>query len=243
MAVCLLSWNVVMTVLSRRDSMYHMTNGTAEYGERPMAQAPASPRSRAGRSDETREALLAAAHDLLATEGASALTVRRIAAAAGVSTMNVYSRFGGKDGVLDELFIHGFQRMSDEMADSPTSDDPIEDLMECGRAYRAFARNNPTYYSLMFDRVAPDFAPSDRAIETALAGHARVIARVERAMEAGAIRQGDPFQVASALWACDHGLASLEYRTPAGARSELFDWDAISETAMRAMLRGLAPDS
>jgi AcrR family transcriptional regulator len=133
--------------------------------------------------------------------------------------------------------------MSDEMADSPTSDDPIEDLMECGRAYRAFARNNPTYYSLMFDRVAPDFAPSDRAIETALAGHARVIARVERAMEAGAIREGDPFQVASALWACDHGLASLEYRTPAGARSELFDWDAISETAMRAMLRGLAPDS
>ena len=223
--------------------MCQMTNGTAEYGEHPMAQAPAAPRSRAGKPDETREALLAAAHDLLATAGPAALTVRRIAAAAGVSTMNVYSRFGGKDGVLDELFIHGFQRMSDEMADSPTSDDPIEDLMECGRAYRAFARNNPTYYSLMFDRVAPDFAPSDRAIETALAGHARVIDRVQRAMEAGAIRQGDAFQVASALWACDHGLASLEYRTPAGARSELFDWDVISETAMRAMLRGLAPDS
>jgi len=223
--------------------MCHMTNGTAEYGERPMAQAPAAPRSRAGKPDETREALLAAAHDLLATEGPAALTVRRIAAAAGVSTMNVYSRFGGKDGVLDELFIHGFQRMSDEMADAPTSDDPIEDLMACGRAYRAFARNNPTYYSLMFDRVAPDFAPSDRAIETALAGHARVIARVQRAMDAGLIRNGDPFQVASALWACDHGLASLEYRTPAGPRSELFDWDAISETAMRAMLRGLAPDS
>jgi AcrR family transcriptional regulator len=243
MAVWLLSWNVVMTLLSRRDSMCYMTNATAEYGERPMAQAPASPRSRAGRTDETREALLAAAHDLLATEGPSALTVRRIAAAAGVSTMNVYSRFGGKDGVLDELFIHGFQRMSDAMADSPTSDDPIEDLMECGRAYRAFARTNPTYYSLMFDRVAPDFTPSDRAVETALAGLGRVVARVERAMDAGLIRQGDPFQVASALWACDHGLASLEYRTPGGAHLELFDWDAISDTAMRAMLRGLAPDS
>jgi AcrR family transcriptional regulator len=223
--------------------MCDMTNGTAEYGERSMAHAPASPRSRVGKTDETREALLAAAHDLLATEGSPALTVRRIAAVAGVSTMNVYSRFGGKDGVLDELFIHGFQRMSDEMADTPTSDDPIEDLMACGHAYRAFARNNPTYYSLMFDRVAPDFAPSDRAIETALAGHARVIDRVQRAMDAGVIRQGDPFQVASALWATNHGLASLEYRTPAGARSELFDWDAISETAMRAMLRGLAPDS
>jgi AcrR family transcriptional regulator len=237
--------------------MCHMTNGTAEYGERPMAsraspraserlgaaQAPASSRSRAGKPDETREALLAAAHDLLATEGPSALTVRRIAAAAGVSTMNVYSRFGGKDGVLDELFIHGFQRMAEEMADAPTSDDAFEDLMACGRAYRAFARNNPTYYSLMFDRVAPDFEPSDRAVDTALAGLGRVVDRVQRAMDAGAVRQGDPFQIASALWACDHGLASLEYRTPAGARSELFDWDAISDTAMRAMLRGLAPDS
>ena len=237
--MCLLSWNGVMTLLSRRDSMCHMTNATADYGERPMAQAPASPRSRAGKPDETREALLAAAHDLLATEGAAALTVRRIAAAAGVSTMNVYSRFGGKDGVLDELFIHGFQRMSDEMADSPTSDDPIEDLMECGRAYRAFARNNPTYYSLMFDRVAPDFEPSDRAIEAALAGHARVIDRVKRAMDAGVIRQGDPFQIASALWACDHGLASLEARTPS-TEAHLFDWDAIAHRALGAMLRGLA---
>ena len=48
----------------------------------------------------------------------------------------------------------------------------------------------------------------------------RDVSYARRAMEAGAIRQGDPFQVASALWACDHGLASLEYRTPAGARSE-----------------------
>ena len=152
--MCLLSWNVVMTVLSRRDSMYHMTNGTAEYGERPMAQAPAAPRSRAGKPDETREALLAAAHDLLATEGPAALTVRRIAAAAGVSTMNVYSRFGGKDGVLDELFIHGFQRMSDEMADAPTSDDPIEDLMACGRAYRAFARTTGTSGASLFFAAA-----------------------------------------------------------------------------------------
>jgi AcrR family transcriptional regulator len=209
-----------------------------------MATAPTSPlaRAAAGRSDEAREALLAAAHDLLANEGPGALTVRRIAAAAGMSTMNVYSRFGGKDGVLDELFVDGFRRMADEMADAPTTDDPIADLVACGQAYRAFARRNPTYYSLMFDHVAPDFVPSARAVDTALAGLGRVVARVERAMEAGKIRAGDPFEVASALWACDHGLASLEFRTPAGEQSELFDWDAVSTIAIESMLRGLAPD-
>jgi AcrR family transcriptional regulator len=221
--------------------MCYMTEDTAEYGEPPMAGPITRPTPRGGvRDDETRQALLAAAHDLLATEGPAALTVRRIATAAGVSTMNVYSRFGGKDGVLDELFIDGFQRMSDEMVDAPTTDDALADLQSCGEAYRAFARRNPTYYSLMFDRTVPDFVPSQRAVEAALGSHARVVARVERAMEAGVIERGDPFEVASALWACDHGLASLEARTPS-TEAHLFDWDAIARLAMQAMLRGLAP--
>lgn len=46
--------------------------------------------------DSVGSTLLKAAGDLLAAEGPGALTVRRIAHAAGVSTMNVYSRFGGK---------------------------------------------------------------------------------------------------------------------------------------------------
>ena len=69
-------------------------------------------------------ALLTAAHDLSASDGPTALTVRRIAGAAGVSTMNVYSRFGGKDGVLDELFAEGFRRLGERMERHPSTDDP-----------------------------------------------------------------------------------------------------------------------
>ena len=118
--------------------------------------------------DDTRRALLDAAHDLLATEGPGSLTVRRIAAAAGMSTMNVYSRFGGKDGVLDELFTDGFRRLGEAMREDPDSDDPLADLYQCSRTYRRFARENPTYYSLMFDRVVPDFVPSDAAQAVAI---------------------------------------------------------------------------
>ena len=230
-----------MTLLSQRDSMRHMTDGTAGY----RAEVMAGPTPRAvvargvGRPDVTREALLAAAHDLLATEGPSALTVRRIAAAAGVSTMNVYSRFGGKDGVLDELFVDGFRRMTDAMTEAPVTDDPLDDLKQCCDAYRSFARRNPTYYSLMFDRAVPDFVPSERAVTAALASHARVVARVERAMDAGVIAAGDPFSVASALWACNHGLASLEARTPR-TEAHVFDWEAIARIAQDAIIRGLA---
>jgi AcrR family transcriptional regulator len=220
--------------------MCDMTGATARYGEPAMSDPAGSTSTRAGRGDEARQALLAAAHDLLATEGPAALSVRRIAAAAGMSTMNLYSRFGGKDGVLDELFIDGFQRMAEEMADAPTTDDPVADLISCGRAYRQFARRNPTYYSLMFDRVVPDYRPSPAALDAALGGLGRVVARVERAIAAGKVREGDPFQIAAALWACDHGLASLELRTDVGDDAQ-FDWDAIGDIAVEAIVRGLAP--
>ena len=38
----------------------------------------------------------------------------------------------------------------------------MDDLYRCGQGYREFARDNATYYSLMFDRVVPDFRPSER---------------------------------------------------------------------------------
>ena len=190
------------------------------------------------RGDDTRQALLAAAHDLLASEGPGSLTVRRIAAAAGMSTMNVYSRFGGKDGVLDELFIDGFRRLGELMAESPETDDPREDLRQCKHLYRRFARENATYYSLMFDRVVPDFHPSERAEAVALDTLRLLQRRIERAMSAGAIGEGDSFAVATGLWACVHGLVSLEARTE--GKLVDFDWDTIYDMTTEALVRGLA---
>ena len=79
-----------------------------------------------GPDDETRATLLDAARTLLEADGPAALTVRRIAAEAGMSTMNVYSRFGGKDGVVDELYCEGFHRLRAYLAKHSKSDDPVE---------------------------------------------------------------------------------------------------------------------
>ena len=68
--------------------------------------------------DEQGQALLDAASELLASEGAGGLTVRRIAADAGCSTMGVYSRFGNKDGVVDHLYMEGFRRLIDPQGGS-----------------------------------------------------------------------------------------------------------------------------
>ncbi|MFP5486932.1 MAG: TetR/AcrR family transcriptional regulator, partial [Acidimicrobiia bacterium] len=100
-------------------------------------------------SDETSEALLRAAHRLLAEDGPEALTVRKIAHAADMSTMNVYSRFGGKDGVIDELYADGYRRLFAEVDAIPTTDDIPSDLVEVAVTYRAWSIANPRYYAIM----------------------------------------------------------------------------------------------
>ena len=138
--------------------------------------------------DDTSEALLTAARRLLADHGPEALTVRRIASEAGMSTMNVYSRFGGKDGVIDELFSDGYRRLIDAVNAVPSTDDIIEDLMNVARAYRSFARANPTYYGIMFRSAVPGFEASPESVSMALGGLAELVNRVRRGQEVGQTR-------------------------------------------------------
>ncbi|HEY1826422.1 MAG TPA: TetR/AcrR family transcriptional regulator, partial [Acidimicrobiales bacterium] len=108
-----------------------------------------------------RAALLEAAAELLEAEGPDALSVRRIAAAAGVAPMGVYNHFESKFGIVEALFVDGFRRLSDAITSIPRSDDPLEDLRESGRRYRALALAHPMIYRVMFLRVIPGFEPSD----------------------------------------------------------------------------------
>ena len=82
-------------------------------------------------------ALLEAAADLLETEGPDALSVRRIAAAAGVAPMGVYNHFESKSGIVEALFIQGFERLGEAMVALAQIADPLEALLEGGRRYRA----------------------------------------------------------------------------------------------------------
>jgi AcrR family transcriptional regulator len=181
--------------------------------------------------------LLKAAGDLLATEGAGALTVRRIANVAGVSTMNVYSRFGGKDGVVEQLFVEGFNRLRSAMDSVVTTDDPITDVLSCGLSYRRFAIENPTLYSVMFDRVVPDYEPSFEAQLIASTTLELLADRLERAMQAGALRHADRLHTAALVWATCHGVVSLELKS---VGPMAIDWVEVYQQAMNMIVRGLS---
>ncbi|HEY1178956.1 MAG TPA: TetR family transcriptional regulator, partial [Phytomonospora sp.] len=45
---------------------------------------------------------------VLRADGAVRLTLRRVAEAAGASTMGIYTCFGGRHGLLEAMYRHGF---------------------------------------------------------------------------------------------------------------------------------------
>ena len=46
---------------------------------------------------------------VLQRDGAAALTVRNITAEAGCSTTGIYTYFGGKHGLVEAIFVEGFE--------------------------------------------------------------------------------------------------------------------------------------
>ncbi len=198
------------------------------------------PRKR--RHDENlRQRLLDIAAERVARHGLGALSLRSVAAAAGTSTSAVYSLFGGKIGLLAALHERAFRRLGAEQAAVGVGDDPVEDIVQLGLAYRRSAVADPHGYRIMFgDHVAPtDVSPELR--EAAAGTFQPLLDAVNRAVAAGRFRDDvPPAAIATALWAKVHGLVSLElgqFVPPtAGDPAEIF------ESAVRAAVRGWSSD-
>ena len=186
--------------------------------------------------DEQGQRILEAASELLSTEGASALSVRRIAAAAGCSTMGLYSRFGGKDGVVDELYAEGFERLVDAMKNNPQTDDPVADLRRAATCYRDSAIANATHYMVMFGGAVPGFVPSDASHDVAHAAFNGLVAKVARCTDAGLL-EGAPDQITEILWGSIHGLVMLEL---VGINPLMSDPAPRFDRALDVLFRGLA---
>ena len=153
----------------------------------------------------TRETLLDAALRLLEERGPGALRIRDLAEAAEQSTMGVYTHFGSKQGLLEQLYLHGFRRLEDRLS-VPSDGQGAQELLALALAYRAFALDNDALYGLMFERATPDFVPSDASRLAGLATFQMLATRVADWRP----DLTDPAADAHLIWATMHGLVTIE---------------------------------
>jgi AcrR family transcriptional regulator len=174
-----------------------------------------------------RHALLDAAVDLLDEHGPDSLQTRKVAGAAGTSTMAVYTHFGGMQPLIAAVAEEGL-RQFDEALTMPPTDDPVADLVATGVAYRRYAIERPHMYRLMFGSTSAHGinAPSQNVLTQTVAeieqrnpSFAHVVRAVHRSMLAGRITVGaannDPadaavISTAAQVWALIHGFVMLE---------------------------------
>ena len=190
------------------------------------------------RTPEMRERVLAAAVEMLASDGVAEFTTRRVARHANTSTPAVYELFGDKAGLVKEVFFEGFRALGRRLTQVAPTDDPQADLVSVIRSFRAFVRDNPVLADLMFSRPFADFDPGPAERRAGDEVRQFIVGTVRRCVEAGFIG-GDETDIAHVLVAMAQGLAGQESAGWLGSTRASMDrrWDL----AVTAVLDGLKP--
>lgn len=156
-----------------------------------------------------RVALLAAAAELLQSEGRAAVSARRVADAAGTTTRAVYSVFTDMDGLLRELSTDMAETMRRHHEGIPERTDPVAELVDLAFGYRSAALEKPKLYNLFLNEA---IGPNEELNALAYRSFERVLRTVRRCLQAGRFHDRDELEVGLSLFALVHGLASLELR-------------------------------
>ncbi|HET8994355.1 MULTISPECIES: WHG domain-containing protein [unclassified Rhodococcus (in: high G+C Gram-positive bacteria)] len=138
------------------------------------------------------------------------LTLRSLVTGTGVSTMAVYTYFGGMDGLWKALRQEGFTRLGSGFRTVETSGDGVRDLAALSASYIDNALDHPDLYRVMFDASVEleDLEAADATLEF-------LVQAARRARNEGRFRADvDPLELAIQSWAIDHGLVSLVANGP-----------------------------
>jgi AcrR family transcriptional regulator len=178
--------------------------------------------------------LLNAAESVLVKDGMRGLTVRAVAAEAGVAPMSVYNHFGGKAGLLAALPLRWLGRLEAAIEAGEEADARAR-LRHCCLQYREFALANPQLYAILFEGAALGERESARVRKHA-GGCLGLLARnVELAAAAGVIAVRDADEAAQQIWCALHGAVALEMRGLAQTLDTAATYRALVETILRGL--------
>ncbi|WP_366556571.1 TetR/AcrR family transcriptional regulator [Aquibaculum sediminis] len=188
-----------------------------------------------------REALVAAALDLMAEKGPAGFTFAEAARAAGVSAAAPYRHYSSREDLMAEVARRGFERFTHQLAQAwdEGRPRPLEAFYRLGKAYLTFARNEPAYYTAMFEAQIP---PSyNRELQQAADAAFDVLRDAAQALAATLPPDQRPpsLMVSLHIWSLAHGIASLFGRGDKARRSLPMAPEDLLEAGVLVYLQGL----
>ncbi len=177
-----------------------------------------------------RDRIVEAALRVLESEGAAALTVRRIAADVEYTAPVVYQHFANKDALVLQLVAHGHGLLLAELRRVVEEPDIDRRMLRAASAYVRFAGEHPHLYEAMNGTVV-DADERRRAAEPAIDVLKELLATWS---DAHGVQLADHDEACEIVWGTLYGMASLGRLGTVGTERA----QRLAEQALGAVLRG-----
>src|SRR3978361_1641635 len=189
-----------------------------------------------------KEALLQAALGLIAEKGPAGFTFADAARSAGVSPAPPCRHFRDRDELLSSIAQRGFEQFEAVLTKAwdDGRPDTVTAFERVGKAYLAFARDEPAFYSAMFESGLPvDLNPALMAASERAVGVIRAAAERLAALTPPGMTRPPALMMALHIWSMAHGVASLFGRGDAARRKLPMSPDDLLAAHALIYLRGL----
>lgn len=168
-------------------------------------------RARRGEGHRLRDDLVVAANDLLADLGdANQLSMRSVAAAAGVTPPSIYRHFTDKRSLLRAVLEERWAELYGALTNA-VADEPFTSLRRICQAYVRFAQEHPGHYRMLFSVADPAGVTEDKAQHPGAPTFFLLVDAIQRCIEAGAPVAPDrgSWFLAAQVWMAGHGFVDL----------------------------------
>ena len=187
-----------------------------------------------------RQALIEAVLTLIEVKGPTGFTLSEAAKQAGVTPAAVYRHFEGREDLIAEVALQGYEIFADLMQFAYDKGQPaaLSAFEATGRAYLAFARKYPGYYIAMFESgIAVNRTP-ELAASSARARDVLELAANDLSQHIPIDKRPPASMFSAHIWALSHGVVELFARNSPGAVSPFAPEDLL-ESGIGVYLRGL----
>ena len=191
---------------------------------------------------QTRETIRSHALALYREGGLDAVSLRSVAARAGLSPASIYSYFPTIRILIESLWRDPIVDWLSEMHDRAHGiADPVERLRTVLDMYLDFALHNPDIYQGALMHVRPtQTPPPDVQSLNGLPLHVVLRDAIRDAQALGAVRRGDADLIAQSLWAALHGTISLPVHMEAWGVAQA---SSLYRETCDMLLRGLQAEA
>ena len=160
---------------------------------------------------DLKNALITAGIEILAEDGESGLSLRKVAGRAGVSHSAPYAHFADKQALIAAISTEGYRRLYEKLMDVTRAyaGEPLRQLVEAAWVYTRFAQDDPAHFKITFSGILEKEKDYPEFVEMSKLSFSVVEEIVRLCQNAGVLEAGPTDAVAVSVWSMVHGFVSL----------------------------------